>query len=396
LRRVSRDITKVLQRALALHQRRPLVGDVVLVVVMLLPALAPRVGDLPTTANARVFSAALMLPLLARRRWPIEVFALISLIALGQWLLGVRAFGDAALLVALYGVAVSQPTSITLVAAAVVEGGVVIALARWSTGIDVRAFVGLSGLATAAAVLGMSTRNRRALVATLEERATRLEHERDQQGQLSAAFERARIAREMHDIVAHNVSVMIALADGAGYTVRDDPGRAELAMSNLARTGRQALTEMRRLLGVLREDDDDGGERAPQPGLAELDALVAQVRSAGLSVGYEISGAPVTVPPGLQLAVYRIVQEALTNTIKHAGAGATAQLSVRHGAATLEVDVIDRGGVPLRATGSPGVGLRGMRERAAVYDGEIEAGPRPGGGWRVALTVPLADALVSA
>jgi signal transduction histidine kinase len=396
LRGLSREITKALGRALALQRRRPLVGDVALVVVLLLPALAPRVGDLPTTPNARAFSAALVLPLLARRRWPIEVFAAIALIALGQWLLDVRAFGDAALLVALYGVAVSQPTSIALAAAAVVEGGVVLALARWSAGIDVRAFVGLSGLATAATVLGMSTRNRRALVATLEERATRLEHERDQQGRLSAAFERARIAREMHDIVAHNVSVMIALADGAGYAVRDDPDRAELAMGNLARTGRQALTEMRRLLGVLR-DEDDGGERAPQPGLAELDALVAQVRSAGLSVGYEVSGAPVVAPPpGLQLAVYRIVQEALTNTIKHAGAGATAQLSVRHTAATLEVDVIDRGGMPSHATAGTGAGLRGMRERAAVYDGEIEAGPRPGGGWRVALTVPVAEALVSA
>ena len=329
--RLSRTIIDVLHRARALQRRRPLVGDVALVVGMLMPVFASRIGDLPTTSGARAFSVALVLPLLARRRWPIPVFAVIALVAFAQWQLDVRAFGDAALLVALYTVAVSQPTSRALVAAAVVEGGVVLALARWGAGNDVRAFVGLSGLATAATVLGMSTRNRRALVATLEERATRLEHERDQQGRLAAAFERARIAREMHDIVAHNVSVMIALADGAGYAARDDPDRAEEAMANLARTGRQALTEMRRLLGVLREeDDDDAGDRSPQPGLGELDALVAQVRSAGLPVGYEISGAPSTpTPPGLQLAIYRIVQEALTNTIKHAGPGATAQL---HGA----------------------------------------------------------------
>ncbi|HEX4363444.1 MAG TPA: histidine kinase [Solirubrobacteraceae bacterium] len=386
----------VLQRVLALLRRRPLVGDVVLVAVMLLPVFASRIGDLPTTSGARAFSVALVLPLLLRRRWPIQVFGVIALVAFAQWQLDVRAFGDAALLVALYTVAVSQPTSIALLAASVVEGGVVLALARWGAGNDVRAFVGLSGLATAATVLGMSTRNRRALVATLEERAARLEHERDQQGRLSAAFERARIAREMHDIVAHNVSVMIALADGAGYAVRDDPDRAEEAMGNLARTGRQALTEMRRLLGVLREEDDNG-DRSPQPGLGELDALVAQVRSAGLSVGYEISGAPqAPPPPGLQLAIYRIVQEALTNTIKHAGPGATAKLTVRHTATALEVHITDRGGAPSDAGGSTGAGLRGMRERAAVYDGEIEAGPRPGGGWRVRLVVPLSEALVSA
>jgi signal transduction histidine kinase len=395
-----RALRRAFERALELQRRRPLIGDAALVAAMLVPSLAGAFGDLPATAAARAFSVALVLPLLVRRRWPRQVFAAIAVVALAQWLFDVRAFGDAALLVALYGVAVSQPTMTALAAAAVVEGGVLLALARWGSGTDVRAFVGLSGLATAATVLGTSTRNRRALVATLEERAARLEHERDQQGRLSAAFERARIAREMHDIVAHNVSVMIALADGAGYAVRTEPDRAQEAMRNLARTGRQALTEMRRLLGVLREEDGIG-DLNPQPGLAELDALVAQVRSTGLPVGYEVCGAPAAPPPaGLQLAVYRIVQEALTNTMKHAGPGATATLVVRHEADALEVDVTDtggRGGIGAGADASAGAGLRGMRERAAVYDGAIEAGPRPGGaGWRVRLVVPLRPALVSA
>ncbi|MCW3041073.1 MAG: putative two-component sensor, partial [Solirubrobacterales bacterium] len=312
------------RRAARAQQRLPVLADVAVVVFLLAALLPGRVGDLVNTGDARLFSVALILPLLLRRRRPVPVFSLLVAVAAGQWLADVRALGDFALLVALYGVAVSQPLRHVALAYAVVEAGVVAAALRW--GVDgpdtLHAFVGLTGLSTAATVMGTSTRNRRALVLSLQERAERLETERDQQGRLSAAAERARIARELHDIVAHNVSVMIALADGASYAVDEEPERARHAMQQTSLTGRQALTEMRRLLGVLREDEPGGQAREPQPGLAQLDALLEQVRSAGLPVAYESVGNPAPLSLGLQLAVYRIVQEALTNTLKHAGPGA--------------------------------------------------------------------------
>ena len=170
----------------------------------------------------------------------------------------------------------------------------------------------------ASALLGISVQNRRALLASLQERAARLELERDQQGRLAAAAERARIAREMHDIVAHNLTVVIALADGAVFAARESPEQATAAMEKVSRTGREALAEMRRLLGVL-NDERRRLCGSPQPGISELNQLVDQVRTTGVPVDLEIEGDPAGLPAGVQLATYRIVQEALTNTLKHAG-----------------------------------------------------------------------------
>jgi signal transduction histidine kinase len=369
-------------RLAALGTRRPWAVDalIVLAIVGLGSLHGP---DGPRGAGHWLFTVGLALPLLARRRWPVGVFAVIALIALAQWAADIRAFGDSALLVALYTVAATRPLRLTLAAAAVVEVGVVLAVLRWAADRDgINAFIALSGLTVAAAVLGINVRHRRALLASLQERADRLEYERDQQGRLSAAAERSRIAREMHDIVAHNLSVMIALADGASYAVHDAPDRAEAAMGNVSRTGRQALAEMRRLLGVLREDPASD-DRAPQPGLGQIDLLVEQVRAAGLPTAYTVAGSPHEPPPaGLQLAAYRIVQEALTNTLKHAGPGAEATVSLTWEGDRLAVEVRDSG-LLADAPAVDGGGLRGMRERAAVYDGTVEAGPQPGGGWRV-------------
>jgi signal transduction histidine kinase len=389
-------MSNALEGLASLHRRRPVLGDVVPVALLLVLGLAPHTGDVQTTAAGRAFTVALALPLLWRRRRPVAVFAVIAAIAFVQWLVDVLAVGDAALLVALYGVAVSQPRRVALAAAAVVALGVVLANLRWAPGNGLRGFVGLAGLATAAYVLGTSTRTRRALVASLHERAERLERERDQQGQLAAAAERARIARELHDVVAHNVSVMIALADGASYAVDEDRARAKSAMRTASRTGRQALAELRRLLGVLR-DGDGAAQFAPQPGLAQLDELLQDVRSAGLPVSYEVAGRPSTpLPAGLELAVFRIVQEALTNTLKHAGPGAEAQVRLLHGHDVLEVEVLDTGELRPHPRTDGSAGLRGMRERAAVYDGELTAGPGPDGGWRVHLVLPLEPAMLSA
>jgi signal transduction histidine kinase len=341
-----------------------------------------RAPDDVAATTSWLFTLTLALPLLWRRRRPVAVFAAICAVALVQWALDVPAFGDSALLVALYTVAATQPLRTTLAAAAVLEVGIGMAAARWAPGHRLDIVIALSGMATAAGVLGVNVRHRQALLASLRDRAARLEAERDQQGQLAAAAERSRIAREMHDIVAHNLSVMIALADGATYAVQDDPDEAEVAMRSASRTGREALTEMRRLLGVLRADEP-AGDRTPLPGIGQVDALVEQVRAAGVPTTLTIAGEPPEhVAGGLQLAAYRIVQEALTNTLKHGGAGVEAYVDVRWIGPRLHLRITNTG-LPGPALAAEGGGLRGMRERAAVYGGAATAGPLPEGGWRV-------------
>jgi signal transduction histidine kinase len=379
---VSTSPNARLTRLSAWSARRRSALDVLIVTAIVGLGSLPRPGGIEGW-RGWLFTVALALPLLWRRRRPVGVFAVITAIALVQWAADARAFGDSALLVALYTVAATQPLRTTLAAAAVLEVGIGLAVARWGGGGEaLNAVVALSGLVTAAAVLGVNVRHRHALLESLHERAARLEAERDQQGRLAAAAERSRIAREMHDIVAHNLSVMIALADGATYAVHDAPDRAEIAMRNASRTGREALTEMRRLLGVLREDEQ-AGERAPQPGMGQLDALVEQVRAAGVPTTVTVTGAPpAQLSGGLQLAAYRIVQEALTNTLKHGGPGVAAAVDLRWQGPRLRLEVTNTG-LTAPAPATEGGGLRGMRERAAVYDGAVDAGPLAEGGWRV-------------
>jgi len=360
------------------------------VLLFIVPELLPRHGG----AAAVAFDVAFAVPLLWRSRWPFPVFLLTAGLAFVQWLTGDRVLGDVALLIAFYTVASREDRRTTLVAAAILQVGVILALAQWFHGAHIRSFVGLTGLVAAAGILGQNIRNRRLLLESLRERAARLENERDQQGRLAAAAERARIARELHDVVAHNLTVMVALSDGAGYVLRDDPGEAERALKTASRTGREALAEMRRLLGVLRDQDGDATTaRGPQPGVPEIDTVVEQVRAAGLPVSYRVSAQARGLPEGIQLALYRIVQEALTNTLKHGGPTATAEVELTTTSAEVRLSVIDTGTAPAPASaavnGHGGAGLRGMRERAALYSGVVEAGPRPQGGWLVAARLPL-------
>ncbi len=372
---------------------RPRRWDLISAAVVLL-LIVPETGPRHGSAGGVAFDIAFAIPLLWRSRWPLPVFLVIAGIAFVQWLVGIRVLGDFALLIALYTVASHEEQPTALAAAAILQFGVLLALARWFHGEHIRTFVGLTGLVVAAGILGRNIRNRRRLLASLQERTARLELERDQQGRLAAAAERARIARELHDVVAHNLTVMIALADGANYTLRDAPDEAQAALETASGTGRRALAEMRRLLGVLR-DDGDGPEagRDPQPGIAEVDRLVEQVRAAGLPVSYRVSPAVRTLPDGIQLTLYRIVQESLTNTLKHAGPSATADVEVSATEHDVRVSIADTGIPPSSASGpvngSSGSGLKGMRERAAVYSGVVQAGPRPEGGWRVEAQLAL-------
>jgi signal transduction histidine kinase len=374
-----RDRGSLLPRLRSLAQGHPLASDATLAGALLLFAVVHALVHGDDRARALLITVALALPLAWRRRNPAAVFLILAAVAFVQWLLRVDSLGDIALLVGLYTVAVHETRWRALAAAAILELGAVLAAVHDG---GLRGFIGLSALAVASGVLGTSVRNRRALLASLEDRAARLELERDQQGQLAAADERARIAREMHDIVAHNLTVMIALADGAIFAAARAPEKATTAMESVSETGRQALAEMRRLLGVLR-DDDGGSELVPQPGVPQIDQLVEQVRAAGLPVTLEVAGDGRTLPPGAQLTVFRLVQEALTNCLKHAGASAVAAVKLRYSADAVDVEVTDNGVSWPRAADPDGRGLDGMRERAAVYAGTVEAGPRLGGGWRV-------------
>lgn len=336
--------------------------------------------------------AALVLPLIWRRRAPMAVFCAIAGTALVQWCFDERIPTDVTLLIALYAVAAYSSRRRALLAFAVLESGILLATLRWSVhDRAVGMFVSLSAMATAAMVLGLNMRSRRDRLASLEDRAVRLERERDQQAQLAVAGERARIAREMHDIVTHNLSVMVALADGAVFAQRRNPERAATAMRQVSATGRQAITDMRRFLGVLRADEPDA-LRHPMPGVGQLSALVEQVRAAGLPTRLGVAGDPAAVPVAAQLTVYRLVQEALTNTLKHAPAGTRAEVRVECAPDAVTVTVTDDGGgsaAPRDPAASTGHGLPGMRERAAAYGGSLTAGPLPGGGWQVAAVLTL-------
>ncbi|MFI2372464.1 sensor histidine kinase [Streptomyces sp. NPDC018833] len=245
-------------------------------------------------------------------------------------------------------------------------------------------------------VLGDSIRTRRAYFAQLEERATRLEKEREAQAKVAVAAERARIARELHDVVAHNVSVMVVQADGAAYVLDAAPDQARQALETISTTGRQALAEMRRLLGVLRTGDaPESGEYVPQPDVEQIEELVEQVRCAGLTVDFKIEGMPRSLPSGVELTAYRIVQEALTNTRKHGGpeAGASVRLVYFDDGLGLLVEDDGRGAShELYEDGGAdgrGHGLIGMRERVGMVGGTLDAGPRPGGGFRISALLPL-------
>jgi signal transduction histidine kinase len=345
-------------------------------------------------AAAVLFHAGLTLPLAFRRRAPFAVFAFMALTAFGQWWWGTVLPSDFALLIALYTVAAHASLRKLFGAVMVMELGVVLSIDRWSVArADLRLFIFLSGMTTAAAVVGLNLRTRRAYLAALEDRAARLELERDQQAQIAAADERARIAREIHDIVSHSLSVMVALTDGASFALPTAPDRAADAIGKASDVGRQAMTEMQRILGVLRDGGlmpGSGPEFHPQPGLGQIDELLTDVRVAGLPVELIVDGRPPALPPGFQLAVYRVVQEALTNTRKYAGLGASARVVLRYREELIEVEVTDNG---LPPTGPAGVqvgghGIVGMRERVAPYGGSLEAGPMPNGGWRVSVSLP--------
>ncbi|MFB7594972.1 histidine kinase [Streptomyces sp. NPDC056160] len=346
-------------------------------------------------AGMLALQAGLVLPLLWRRRAPAAAFGTVTAVFVLQWSIGAALRADIALFVALYSLTLHGRLRQLPWACVAMAGALSLVAVRVSAAMSVwDALFFLLSTATAALALGLMVRIRRAQLAGLRDRATRLEIERDQRDRLAVAAERTRVAREMHDIVGHNLSVIITLADAGAYATAGAPERGKEALHLIGDTGRQALSELRRVLGVLREADDSRGEPelSPQPRLADIDALCEGVRAAGLEVVYRTAGDVEALDSGVQLTVYRIVQEALTNTLKHAGAGARANLAVVVEDTLLTIAVQDSGS-PTPADGpgttnEEGHGLVGMRERAALYGGHVQAGPA-GAGWTVRATLDL-------
>src|SRR5580704_640648 len=385
-------------------RRHPVLVDSALAGVLLLFGVAQLVQG----PRAEIPSLLLLVvPVAVRRRAPITAFGIAAVGGAIQVATARPSAADVAVIVLLYTVAAYRPRRASIMALLVCLVGSTVAVMQWgptqaSAGgpsslpasqlllrLVFSAFV-FGGIELAVWILGDSMRYRRGYYAALEDRAARLEAERDAQAKIAAAAERARIARELHDVVAHHVSVMVVQADGAGYALRTDPDRAAAALQAIAGTGRQALTEMRRLLGILRSADEQA-TLAPVPGLGELRELLDQARAAGLEVSYTLRGNPRELPEGAELAAYRVVQESLTNTRKHAGLAASAAVTLQYEPEGLTIEVIDDGlGTPADDTG--GHGLAFMRERIAMYGGTVTAGPLPGGGFGVTARLPCPQA----
>ncbi|GAB2943885.1 sensor histidine kinase [Streptomyces sundarbansensis] len=338
-----------------------------------------------------------------RRRAPEKMLLLAILVGFVQLVLDVRpGIGNFAMLVITYTVATIGERWASRLALICSLSAAALSQLRWEAepGGSWSQVVFVTVIMTVpfvlAWVLGDSLRTRRAYFDQLEERAARLEREREAQSKVAVAAERARIARELHDVVAHNVSVMVVQADGAAYVMDAAPDQARQALETISSTGRQALAEMRRLLGVLRTGDaPESGEYVPQPDVEQIEDLVAQVRQTGLEVDFKVEGTPRPLPSGVELTAYRVVQEALTNTRKHGGpdAGASVRLVYFDDGLGLLIEDDGRGAAhELYEDGGAdgaGHGMIGMRERVGMVGGTLDAGPRPGGGFRISALLPL-------
>ena len=383
-----------------------------------------------------VLSAGLALPLLWRRRRPVVSFAVVSFACASQVvLIDYPLLSDVAFLLGLYALsAYASRQWVRLAGLGVGLFGAALATYRWYAVPPLPNMLMLCMFVFAAWLLGDLMRTRRAHIAALEERAERLERERDQQARIARSAERARIAREMHDVVAHSLAIVIAQADGGRYAADTDPEAAKHALDTIGRTGRRASAEMRRLLGVLRTEastepsegpaaghspegsvesstgptagainesmaghppDSAAPEYAPQPGVDRIPQLVQEMRSGGLSCELESGDGAAeqddVLPEGLSLAAYRVVQEALTNTLKHGGPGVHATVTVRRDDDRLLIAVQDDGRGAAASGDGAGHGLSGMAERVQLFGGRLRTGPRTGGGFRVRAEFPIRD-----
>lgn len=378
-------------------QLHPRLVDLMLVLAIFAYNLPIQFGAVPGhlwLGTGLLVSVGLCAPGLWRRQWPAATYLVIQLVAVTQVLLGISlVVADAMLLLAVYTLASRRRWQLSGMAALITatwtvpsclpilergemsigDLGVIVALILWSW------------------TWGRLVQTRRRYIASLHERAAQLAREKAVEAELAASSERTRIAREIHDVVSHSLSVVAVLSDGAASTVDTDPEQARTAMLTVRDTGRTALADMRRLLGVLR--DDEPGSHAPQPGIAQLPRLLEESCAAGVPVRFIETGGPQTVPQSIDLTVYRIVQEALTNVRKHAGLGVSeVRVTLAHTPESITVTVTDDGAGSAAGVGRHiGHGLIGMRERVAAHHGQLRAGQRPEGGFEVVATIPTGD-----
>ncbi|MFK0116768.1 sensor histidine kinase [Streptomyces sp. NPDC090994] len=395
-------VQRINRRVRAFDRRHPLVWDLLLTGFWVTAALIDYAGGGWRTITLNpgapgwlllTLSLGFTVPLLWRRTHPRAVLLAMAPVSLANAWSGAALQAALLQLALVYHLALRRPLRHLWWATLMVIAPTVVTVARhggestWTQQLGSQ----LTTIVTAT-LIGITIRTRRDYTEALEDRARRLETERDQQARLAAAAERARIAREMHDIIGHHLSVITGLADGGRYAAAKSPDRAAQALDAIGTTSREALGELRHLLDVLREDDTAAraAELTPQPTLTDLDRLITGVRKAGLPVRTTVHGSP-ALAPGRQLALYRVIQESLTNTLKHAGPDATSHIDLSYGeGGAVTLTVTDTGRAAPPGPPADGRGLPGMRERTALYGGTLEAGPRPAPdhGWRVRLYLP--------
>src|SRR4051794_13658876 len=371
-----------------LGQPSPRTVDVAVTVAVGVPMLATTVAsgaEQDRVLLGILFGLAATLPLLVRRRWPFAVLAVCLGVAIatpvdGQYVLPI--------MVALYTIASTRSWEATTAAAAAPVAAAFIYILAGGSDFTTDDLLAVAVTCAVSAGIGLYVQSRRTTFQALHDRAERLDRERELLAERAVAEERIRIAQELHDVVAHNVSLMVVQAQALSATV---PGeRVADSTAYIAQLGREAMAEMHRTLKLLRAGEDKAG-RAPQPGLADLDALLARSRAAGLHVELAVEGDARPLAQSVDLSAFRILQEALTNVVKHAGRAHTSIL-VAYRADALELTVADSGdGTVTREPAPGGHGLVGMRERAALFGGTPPAGPRGEHGFEVHAVLPYAE-----
>lgn len=384
---------------------RPMAVDVVFAAMIGLVAFAEvdaatKSSERETDSLAYLLTAVGAASLIWRRVAPLTVLAVMTVVLSTFWLLGYGSFQAVLGLPAIYSATVHGENRRHTWLAVSASIAVMFTVASFTVldgqdGFSGPNAVSMAAYLVSAAAVGVVIRNRQLIFVDLEDRADRAEAERLTAAQRAVARERIRIAREMHDVVAHGMSVITVQASAAQAIVHSDPYAAAESLAQIETVGRESLNEMRRMLGVLRSGDDETSAFEPQPGLGEMRSLINHCTDAGVPTELTVTGSERDLPAGVGLAAYRLVQEALTNVLKHAGTAAHADVRLDYTDHTLQIEVVDDGRGAVSSLGSTGGGNGqiGMRERVDVYGGEFSAQPSPGGGYRVRAVLPIETAL---
>jgi signal transduction histidine kinase len=381
-----------------LRRTNPWIIDALIATVFLIAAPVAMYGRDTNTVAFRdvdvwcwIFTVGMVLPFYFRRRYPFVVFCVGTVGVMGlvafDYPTGVT---PTLLLVGLYTVAAYSPNRERYAAAVIIFIALIATAIIGPPDLDGAGSVVNFAFFTAAYFFGTTVRNRRLYMEQLEERAAALERERDEEAHRAVAEERLHIAQELHDIVAHSMGVIAVQAGVGAYIIDVDKNEAKKSLEAISTTSRSALAEIRRMLGVLREDED--AEYAPAPGLGDLERLVQEICNAGVDTHVTYEGQRIELPAGVDFTAYRIIQESLTKVLKLAGPAVHVDVTIAYEPASLRVEVVDDGRGVNGHSSNGGHGLMGMRERVGVYGGKFQAGPATGGGFRVAVTLPYGAA----